>query len=294
MPANIKSAVSFYPPPSALRQYFTTFYHMEIAVPDGKWVEDFVHPEWGGLRMIDGVLPDGAILGGPSFSGIANAGQGPTSTAIHFRIGSCRAWGIGILPAGWAKFISCPANDLANMVFDAATHPAFAPLAPLTRTVFDGASDPPTELARIVEHFMGLLDRPSPDEHRIIAIHQALVDPDIAHVQEMVDRTGFQAYTLERLCKRHFGFAPSLLLRRQRFMRSLVQYVLAQPGKWMDAIDPHYHDQAQFVRDFHRFMGMSPREYAATPHPILEATMHARISATGAAVQTLHLPIPPT
>lgn len=141
---------------------------------------------------------------------------------------------------------------------------------------------------------MGLLDRPSPDEHRIIAIHQALVDPDIAHVQEMVDRTGFQAYTLERLCKRHFGFAPSLLLRRQRFMRSLVQYVLAQPGKWMDAIDPHYHDQAQFVRDFHRFMGMSPREYAATPHPILEATMHARISATGAAVQTLHLPIPPT
>ena len=137
MPANIKSAVSFYPPPSALRQYFTTFYHMEIAVPDGKWVEDFVHPEWGGLRMIDGAPPDGEVLGGPSFSGIANAGQGPTSKAVRFRIGTSRSWGIGILPAGWAKFINCPANNLANTVFDATTEPAFARLAPLMQTVFN-------------------------------------------------------------------------------------------------------------------------------------------------------------
>ena len=294
MPVEIKTAVDFYSPPSALRQYFTTFYHMEIVVPDGGAVEDCVHPEWGGLRMIDGALPSGEILGGQTYSGIANVGQGPTSTSIRYSIGTCRTWGIGILPAGWAKFISRPANEFANTVFDAATQDAFALLAPLAGRVFDGGHDPAAELKRIEDHFMALINRPSPDENRIIAIHKALANPDIAHVQEMADHTGFRPHTLERLCRRHFGFPPSLLLRRQRFMRSLVHYVLDQPSKWLDALDPHYHDQAQFVRDFHRFMGMSPREYAATPHPILEATMRARAAVTGAAAQALHPPVTTT
>jgi hypothetical protein len=73
-------------------------------------------------------------------------------------------------------------------------------------------------------------------------------------------------------------------------MRSLAQYMLDPSLRWIGAIDAHYHDQAQFVRDFHRFMGMSPSEYAARPHPILDAVMHARAAAAGAAVQALHPP----
>jgi len=95
---------------------------------------------------------------------------------------------------------------------------------------------------------------------------------------------------LERLCRRHFGFPPRLLLRRQRFMRSLVQYMLDPALHWIGAIDSHYHDQAQFVRDFHRFMGMSPSEYAATPKPILREVMRARQEFMGSAVQALHAP----
>jgi len=95
---------------------------------------------------------------------------------------------------------------------------------------------------------------------------------------------------LERLCRRHFGFPPSLLLRRQRFMRSLSQYMLDPELTWIGAIDSHYHDQAQFVRDFHRFMGMSPRTYAALPHPVLAGVMRARMVAAGAPVQALHVP----
>lgn len=59
-------------------------------------------------------------------------------------------------------------------------------------------------------------------------------------------------------------------------------------------MDHHYHDQAQFVRDFHKFMGLSPREYAARPHPILDAMIRARAETTGAAVQALHPPAPAT
>jgi len=53
------------------------------------------------------------------------------------------------------------------------------------------------------------------------------------------------------------------LLRRQRFMRSLTQFMLDPGVNWSDAIDGSYHDQAQFVRDCRQFLGMTPRQYAA-------------------------------
>jgi AraC-like DNA-binding protein len=59
---------------------------------------------------------------------------------------------------------------------------------------------------------------------------------------------------------------------------------------WIDTLDHHYHDQAQFTRDFQRFMGMSPRAYAARPKPILGAAARARAAAAGEAVQGLHRP----
>ena len=59
---------------------------------------------------------------------------------------------------------------------------------------------------------------------------------------------------------------------------------------WIDTLDYHYYDQAQFTRDFQRFMGMSPRDYATRPKPILGAAAFARAAAAGAAMQALHKP----
>ena len=290
LPAECQIRAKFHLPPTELRQYFTTFYLVEINVPDGQQIEDCIHPEWGGLRMFSGSLPEGHILNGQPFGQIANVGQGPTTNTIHFKIGSCRMWGVGLLPAGWAKFIARSADGMANTVFDVNSHEAFAPFASLTASLFGKQPDPAAELERIEQHFLSLASLPCPDEARILAIHKALIDPDNATVQEFAESAGIKPYTLERLCRRYFGFPPSLLLRRQRFLRSLVQYTLDPSRKWVRAIDPHYHDQAQFVRDFHHFMGMSPREYAAKPHPILDSMIRARVAAMGSAVQVLHPP----
>jgi len=59
---------------------------------------------------------------------------------------------------------------------------------------------------------------------------------------------------------------------------------------WIDTLDYHYYDQAQFTRDFKAFMGIGPRDYAARPKPILGAAAMARAAAAGAAVQGLHKP----
>ena len=282
--------VRFHQPPEALRRYFTTFYSTDVSVPAGHRVVDYLHPEWAGLRVIVGDLPNAEIAGSPAMPPTAFIAHGPTSTPVCFSAGTLRMWGVGLLPLGWAKFVGTPADKLADVLVDGHDHPAFAAYATLADGLFGEEPDPVAELARITAFFAARLSRKVSDEARIVACHAALVDPDVATVAELAEHTRLPGYTLERLCHRHFGFAPQLLLRRQRFMRSLAQFMLDPSLKWIGALDDHYHDQAQFVRDFHRFMGMSPREYANAPHPIIGAIMRARFEQAGAAVQALHLP----
>jgi AraC-like DNA-binding protein len=284
--------VRFHQPPPVLARYFTTFYTTEVEVADGGRVTDWLHPEWAGLRFVTGEVPDAEIAGKPPVSGSSFIAHGPTSTTVRITPGTLRMWGIGLLPLGWAKFVGAPASELADVLVDGHDHPAFAAFTPLADTLFVGAPDEDAELARIEEWFLALLHRKLSDEERIVACHTALVDPEVATVAEMCEHAGIAPYTVERLCRRHFGFPPQLLLRRQRFMRSLAQFMLDPSLKWIGALDSHYHDQAQFVRDFHRFMGMSPREYASQPHPVLGAIMRARHEMAGAAVQALHAPMP--
>lgn len=280
----------FFEPPVELRRYFTTFYLTEIEVPDGETVTDYLHPEWGGVRFADGVLHSGGIAGQPEMPALPFLAQGPTSTTIRFAGGSLRMWGVGLLPLGWAKFVGVPANTLADTIVDGHSHAAFADFVELADSLFADTPDPAGELGRITAFFVARSGRPLPDEAKIAACHAALVDVDVATVAQMSEHARLPGHTLERVCRKHFGFAPQLLLRRQRFMRSIAQFMLDPSLKWIGALDDHYHDQAQFVRDFHRFMGMSPREYSGMPHPILGAIMRARFAEAGAAVQALHPP----
>lgn len=281
--------VRFHAPPVDLRRFFTTFYYTEFALPRGETVQDSLHPEWAGLRMFDGSGAE-SWMAGQTPVHATFAVSGPTSRAIRFKISKCRFWGVGLLPLGWEQFATGPAQDCANLIGDGLAEPAFAPFVPLWQTLFDGTADEAAELARIVGFFRARSTPLCRDAARIGAIHAALVDPEIGTVSELVEMVGVGQRTVERICQRAFGFAPKLLLRRQRFMRSLSLFMLDPTLKWIGALDSHYHDQAQFVRDFHEFMGLTPREYAAQPHPVLEQFMRERARMAGAAVQTLDRP----
>lgn len=282
--------VRFHPPPGVLRRYFTTFYHVEWAVPDGGRIEDHLMPEWANLRIHDGAFPEAWTLGGQRVAGTPFPVTGPSSQAVRFAVGSTRMWGIGLLPLGWAKFIGVPAADYADCVRDGMSDPAFAHFCPLAEGLYGPVPDHQAEYGRIAAFFMDRLDRPVADEARIMAIHAALVDPEIGTVGELVARAGVSQRTVERVCARAFGFPPKLLLRRQRFMRSLSQFMLDPSLNWIGAIDGHYHDQAQFVRDCRRFMGMTPSHYAALPKQLIGAVMRERARMAGSAVQTLDGP----
>lgn len=283
-------SVRFHEPPADMRGCFTTFYVTEIDPGDAGELKDCLHPEWGGLRFFQPTGPEAWTDAGDRVSGTDFHATGPTCHPVHFTMGKCRIWGIGILPLGWARCIGVPASDFANRICDGHAEPTFSRFRPLARTILGETADEAAELDRIISFFREFRAKPPAEEARILAIHAAVVDPAVTTVAQLVDRVAASQRTIERLCYRHFGFSPKLLLRRQRFMRSLAQFMLDPSLKWISAIDSTYHDQAQFVRDFREFMIISPREYASQPHPVLERFMRERMRTHGTPVQTLDRP----
>ncbi len=285
----VRIATRFFAVSPALRPYLSTIYLTEVSVPAGTRVDDYLHPEWANLRFVEGETPLASIGGAPVVTTPNFIATGPTSTASYFAAGNMRVWGIGVVPLGWAKFIPLPADELADRFCDGAAHPAFAAFVPLGETL-RGVNDVDAAAAIIDAHFCGLLTAAPPDDPAILAAHRALVDDDLASVADMMAKLSLSERTIERLSHRAFGFSPKLLLLRQRFLRSLARFMLDPSMAWIDTMDHHYYDQSQFTRDFQRFMGMTPREYAARPKPILGAAAKARAAAAGAAVQGLHKP----
>ena len=290
VPMSCDVRISFHPPPIELRRFFTTFYLAEVAVPGGGIVTDHLQPEWANLRFHSGSLPDAEAYDGTRVRGTTFTATGPSSHIVRYSTGTARIWGIGLLPLGWAKFVAAPAAEFADAVADGNSHPVFASFRSLAATLFGKAPDRNAELDRIAGYFLRRLEEPVANEALIVAIHDALVDPDIASVADLAAKAGGTQRTIERVCRRAFGFPPKLLLRRQRFMRSIAQFVLDPSMKWIGAMDLNYYDQAQFVRDCRQFLGMTPRQYAALDKPILDAVMRERARIAGAAVQTLDGP----
>lgn len=293
MDAETRSSVTirFALPSARLSPYVTTYYRTQvIATRDDEQVEDRLHPEWANLRFMGPGHSSTALGAGPMEAVPRFAVTGPTSCAPRFRMGDGRSWGIGLMPLGWAALFKASASDYVDKVTDGYLDPAFTHFRPLADALAHSNGDFEEELALIEAHMEGLALRKTKEMRAISRVNAALVDSKVGSVTELADEVAMNVRSLERLSKRAFGFAPKLLLRRQRFLRSLARYMLDPSLKWLSTLDHQHHDQAHFVRDFKRFMGMSPSAYAKLDKPILMAAARARMEIAGQAVQALHDP----
>lgn len=286
MGADFSIEVSFYRLSEALRPYFTALYVFEIECDGDGAIEDYLHPEWAAMRFTRGRVPVAAVGPAELRPQWPFVVSGPNSQSIRFQLRTARIWGLGVLPCGWARFVDGPARDFADRTVDGAAAPAFRVFSPILELVQDCSVDAEATARRIDAHLLRNLGPPSPHEALVIACHEALRDAEVASVGQLGERLGLSARSLERLCARYFGFPPKLLLRRQRFLRSLAQFTLDPGASWSKALDGQYYDQAHFVRDFRSFMGMTPREYADMPHPVMDKIMAHRMVDQGAALET--------
>lgn len=288
--ASAAVALRFFLPPERMRPFVTTLYHMEISGAEEQPVEDWLHPEWANLRIIPARTIEAGIGETPLERMPRAVMTGPTSVATRFRASTGRSWGIGLMPRGWARLTGVSASAYADRYVDAEADAGLARLRPLCGCVTEREGSVLDERDALLRELQLLLARPATREAEILRAEAALTDPRHHSVTELAAALGMSTRTTERFCSRVFGFSPQLLLRRQRFVRSLAKFMLDPSLKWIDTLDGHYHDQAHFVRDFKRFMTMSPSEYGKLSHPVLAAAAHARMAVAGEAMQVLQQP----
>jgi len=233
-----------------------------------------VLPTWGIVSWRDRQGMTLRYGDGEVFTSDRSGAVGPFDHAVRLECAALRQWSAILLPAGWSRFVDAPAREYANRAVHIEHDPAFAAFWPVGREIFRGPPDPDAELALILDRLTcHLRVPPREDEDRIDAIMAALMEPGCANVSDLAVRTGLNRRTLERVCESAFGLAPKMLLRRQRFMRSVTQHMLQDGRPWIEAIDDLYHDQPQFVREFREFTGLTPRQFAKLERPMLKPVL---------------------
>ena len=278
-------SVRFHLPAQPLRQAISTYY--SVTVPDAAGtVEDLLHPEWANIRFILGGRWS-ATLGEQHVDPVPEAVLvGPTSRSVRIRgTGPTETFGVGVLPLGWAQLVGGDASAFADRIV-----PLTAVFGPDAGQLVEGlracpADERPAFLDRF---FLARLEQRPAASDRIAKAHNLLVDPEIDTAEAFASRLRISPRHLERICRRAFGFPPKLLLRRQRFLRTLSQMRDHLDRPWAELIDAGYHDQPHFIRDFHRFMGMSPSRYFALPRRLLEPAGKERTKLLGTSLQGLH------
>lgn len=278
-------SVRFQLPAPSLRRFITAYYWVDIPAPCGR-VEDLLHPEWANIRFtlsgdwstrIGDVeydpAPPAALFGPTSKAGIV---RGQTGTVL----------GVGLLPLGWARFVAVAASDLADTVTP--LEAVLGERAGETLQALRAAPDDRAQAERLDALFTAL-DASGPAlEPLLLKAHERLLDPALDTVEAMAASLELSPRHVTRLSLRMFGFTPKLLIRRQRFLRTL-QALRERPDATLgEVIDDGYFDQSHFTRDFNQFMGMSPSRYFALPHAMLGPAARGRLAALGAAYQGLH------
>ncbi len=266
--------IRYFRPPASLERYFQTIFLLETFVPEGRTISDFVMPSWGIVSWRDQPAMTLKLRKDEAFNYGLSGATGPFDHAVSVESGPLRQWSAILLPAGWSRFVDAPAGEYSNRAVSIDDDDAFAAFRPIGKMLFQGPPDAEAELNIILDCLSERLRvPPREDEDRIDAILTALMDVRCANVSDLADRAGVGRRTLERVCESAFGLPPKMLLRRQRFMRSVTQHMLQGGRPWIEAIDDIYHDQPQFVREFREFTGLSPREFARLERPMLKPVL---------------------
>lgn len=282
----------YWKPAEHLRSAISGYHLYALTTPSGKPHRDVFQPAWANLRIR--LTEDANWRVRPGDGEWTRPGRvtlfGPSSAITWSESETGLVVGAGILPRGWARLGWEPARRWSNRVGDLRGLGGMS--AEQLLGLFCGVHQEEDVAQLFDELFTTALLPPGKDDQPIARMGEALVDPGIANVAALAERTDLSPRTLERLAHRAFGFPPKLLLRRARFLRSLHAIRQAKPSERTAAIDPGYTDYSHFVRDSHAFLGMSPQAFLRLDTPLLNESLALRKQVLGSPAQALAKPPP--
>lgn len=264
MSARAPLRLSYFSPAAPLRGLVSSYYVFEM---DGAHMRDVLRAELPQVRFLlggKGSISYGEAPAQPMpFASIA----GPSLHAIGFEaFGPFRLLGAGLLPAGWSALIGEPADQFSDRLTD--LHD-LAPAAVASAFLRMAEARSPREMTAAADALFLLLSmRAKPPPLWFTRTADAWLsdspDPDVS---ALVAELGMSSRQVERLMLRHYGGPPKLIARKFRTLQTAVRLGLDPDAGWEAAAGGVFYDQSHFIREFRRFVGMTPGSFVAEGAP---------------------------
>lgn len=245
----------------------------KLQVPEGQKLSCGLFADTAGLRIqpkgdFEVDLPDGTHRHGRSALFC-----GPQTRMMPVRItGEFVSIGVTFRPSACAALIGPEATVYVDQVTPTRTMPA-EHLLPL----FPPDASPEEWLCNLEEaarrHLAQIKLKPEP----VTALFEEIMfrDPTMP-VAQAAREIGVDRRRLERLVVRDFGMSPKQVLKRARAL-DMASYLLGVADDDEGAaLTLRYYDESHLIREFVELFGMSPRQFAAQPLPLLTLTLEAR------------------
>jgi AraC-like DNA-binding protein len=197
---------------------------------------------------------------GPSTSNAQTGGNGPILT-----------FGMGILPAGWARLVSIDASALTNQVVGGEQifgHSVHDDVAALT-----AAPDFPARV-EIANAFMAkkLTNHGTKHDGFIRAVEEWLLSTLSPEIDALEAATGYSRKRLERLSNQIYGSPPKMLARKYRALRAATRIAKGETLP-LDLLSEGFSDQSHLIREIKHFTGHTPMEIRDNPSALQSLMM---------------------
>lgn len=203
---------------------------------------------------------------------------GPQSQRMPVSVtGSFTSVGISLRPGTGHALRGVDASDFIDRLLecDEMSLPGNAAIAALETT-----SDPERWL-QILEHMVRQIiaeqGAKQPDPVTIQFEALAFTNPS-ANIAEFARQCGVTQRRLERIVRRDFGMAPKQVLRRARALDMASHLRGVADSEEAEELALRFYDQSHLIREFTQLFGMSPRQFVATPQPLMTLTLESRQS----------------
>jgi hypothetical protein len=273
-------------PDPAVADYVTDYYVLDSEGAEVMGAVEWSMPGSANIRFFLDDRPVNVTIGNRSFAPTPRAAlYGPTGRALRVEAFGGITIGMGISALGWARLFRRPAAGFRDRIV-----PLDQALSPdLSEDLFARlrASDRSLEVKSVLDSFfLANLGAPHPDEPYLRRLMAFILDEAVVETGTIAERVGLTPQQLRQLALRYFGFPPKRLLRRARFLRSLLRMYAVGEADY-SLISRSYFDVSHFLRDADEFLGTTPRRFMAMQTPYLRQIIRARQAVFGVPAQAL-------
>jgi AraC-like DNA-binding protein len=178
--------------------------------------------------------------------------------------------GICFYPEGFFPFLKVPVSEFKNQILGA-NEVGFKMINGLSERLKE-APDVASRLSILENELVLMLLNGNPTPENFWLLFNALKHSEnTLQIAEFCKRNNIGIRQLERMYNKYVGVSANTYSTLNRFHTSLNQLLIQDYSKLSDlAFDNGYFDQMHFIKDFKRFAGDTPRNFANQKKSILQ------------------------